>query len=354
MTQTLAIFLEAYRSLNSKKLFWIVLVLSGLVAACFACVGINEHGVKLIYWQVDLNFLNTTVVPADQFYKSMYYEFGVNKWLSWVASILALISTAGIFPDLMTAGSIDLYVSKPISRLRLFFTQYLAGLLFAALQVTVFSTACFLVMGLRGGVWEPRVFLAVPFVVLFFSYLFSVCVLVGVTTRSTVAAILLTLLFWFTIGGIDIVENFLLLQKTMERHGTSFAAVQMEQHDRASRPHGGSNKPLPTSPADQSLAAEANASKESSFCRIAHGIAYGLKTVLPKTGETVALLQRSLIEAPQVPQSGSPQERRMLGAQQEVIDTIRSRSVTWVLGTSLGFEAVVLCFAAFIFCRRDY
>ena len=32
MTQTCAIFLEAYRSLNSKKLFWMVLVLSGLVA----------------------------------------------------------------------------------------------------------------------------------------------------------------------------------------------------------------------------------------------------------------------------------------------------------------------------------
>ena len=33
MTQTCAIFLEAYRSLNSKKLFWIVLILSGLVVS---------------------------------------------------------------------------------------------------------------------------------------------------------------------------------------------------------------------------------------------------------------------------------------------------------------------------------
>ena len=34
---------------------------------------------------------------------------------------------------------------------------------------------------------------AVPLVVCFFSYLFSVCVLLGVWTRSTVAAILLTI-----------------------------------------------------------------------------------------------------------------------------------------------------------------
>ena len=45
MTQTWAVFLEAYRNLNSKKLFWTVLILSALVVVAFACVGINERGV---------------------------------------------------------------------------------------------------------------------------------------------------------------------------------------------------------------------------------------------------------------------------------------------------------------------
>ena len=31
MTQTMAIFLDAYRELNSRKLFWITLILSGVV-----------------------------------------------------------------------------------------------------------------------------------------------------------------------------------------------------------------------------------------------------------------------------------------------------------------------------------
>ncbi len=350
MTQTCAIFLEAYRSLNSKKLFWIVLIISGLVALCFAVVGLNEHGLKILFWQIDSTVLNSAQVPVDQFYNQLYFQFGVNKWLSWIASILALISTAGIFPDLMTAGSIDLFVSKPISRLRLFFTEYLAGLLFAALQVAVFSAACFLVIGLRGGVWEPGVFLAVPIVVCFFSYLFSVCVFLGVATRSTVATILLTLLFWFAVGGVDVVENFLLLQKSMARHGTSFAAVQMEQQRLASGQYGDPKKHQ----ADQALAAEKDASDESGVLTISYNVAYGLKTVLPKTSETVALLERSLVKAARLPQFGSPHERRLMGAEQDFVDTLRSRSVGWILGTSLGFEAVVLCFAALIFCRRDY
>ena len=31
MTQTLAIFLDAYRDLNSRKLFWLAMVISALV-----------------------------------------------------------------------------------------------------------------------------------------------------------------------------------------------------------------------------------------------------------------------------------------------------------------------------------
>jgi hypothetical protein len=40
--------------------------------------------------------------------------------------------------------------------------------------------------------------------------------------------------------------------------------------------------------------------------------------------------------------------------QREMLEELRSRSVWWVVGTSLAFEAIVLLIAAWIFCRRDY
>jgi hypothetical protein len=33
---------------------------------------------------------------------------------------------------------------------------------------------------------------------------------------------------------------------------------------------------------------------------------------------------------------------------------LNKRPIWWIVGTSLGFEAVVLAVAAWIFCRRDY
>src|SRR6185437_5144958 len=100
-------------------------------------------------------------------------------------------------------GSIDLYLAKPIGRARLFLTKYLAGLLFVTLQVVVISVGSFFVLGLRGHDWEPGLFWAIPIVVCFFSYLFAVCVLLGVKTRSTIAALLLTILCWTTFALLD-------------------------------------------------------------------------------------------------------------------------------------------------------
>jgi ABC-type transport system involved in multi-copper enzyme maturation permease subunit len=195
MSQTLALIWDAYRDLNSRKMFWIVLILSTLVAASFAAIGLTPTGFKIFFWKISSPILNSREMPPGDFYKGIFLNYGIEFWLTWLATVLALISTASIFPDFIATGAVDLYLSKPISRLRLFLTKYLCGLLFVALQIGCFCAASFAVIGLRGGAWEPGIFLAVPIVLLFFSYLFCFCGLIGVWMRSTVAAVLLTFLY---------------------------------------------------------------------------------------------------------------------------------------------------------------
>src|SRR5262249_27024692 len=169
MSQTLALFHDAYRELNSRKMFWVCLILSGVIVLSFLAVGVNAAG-SVSLFGMDTSW--TLPISKAELYGLIFTNLGVGMWLTMIGLILALVSTASIFPELITGGSIDLYLSKPISRPRLFLTKYLAGLMFAALQVLVFSAACFIVIGVRGGVWLPRLFLAVPIVVCFFSYLF--------------------------------------------------------------------------------------------------------------------------------------------------------------------------------------
>ncbi|XOV75481.1 MAG: hypothetical protein ACFHWZ_19225 [Phycisphaerales bacterium] len=42
--KTWALFVDAYRELNSKKLFWITMILSGLVVAIFGAIGLRRMG----------------------------------------------------------------------------------------------------------------------------------------------------------------------------------------------------------------------------------------------------------------------------------------------------------------------
>jgi hypothetical protein len=360
ITQTLALFLDAYRELNAKRLFWIVLMLSALVVLVLAGVGLSDEHVTLFRMRLPFEWF----APKAELYKALFTAVGVNFWLTIAASILALVSTASIFPDFISGGSIDLYLCKPISRLRLFCTKYVAGLLFVALQVLVFSTLAFAVLGVRGGTWEWGIFLAVPIVVCFFSYVYCICVLVGVVTRSTLAAILLTILAWFCIWVVDFGEVNLLTLKHggerqqarsdvqlkilqgqlqyLEKRPPEKQAQEQEMIDHLRRQR-------------QELLDKREAGGQSTVVRL-HRWTYAVKTLLPKTRETTELLSRKLLEAPDA--SGIDEEAR--AGPFAVVDvvkaaeTMHARPLWWVVGTSLTFEAVVVAIAAWKFCRRDY
>jgi ABC-type transport system involved in multi-copper enzyme maturation permease subunit len=386
LTQTIAIFHDAYRELNAKRMFWIVLVLSGLVVLGFALVGVSNDHLTLAGKELGLPIM---LAPAD-FYRVLFVGLGIGYWLTFFATILAIISTASIFPDFVSGGSVDLYLSKPISRLRLFVTKYVAGLLFVALQVLVFSVASFLVLGVRGGTWEPRVLLAVPIVVCFFSYLYCVSVLVGVTTRSTIAAILLTVLAWgfmFLLSSAEV--GLLYFQKQVAQEARS--SVNTLKLVNGQIAYDEKQSPENRMSADQrrslqqqrsELEAQVN-SKAAHNLEIAHSIVYGVKTAAPKTSETIGLLNRWLLSpdalrpasqralddedeaAPPKPttrgkglfdRASDRAERRRARAENaaELQEELNERPVWWVVGTSLGFECVVLALAAWVFCRRDY
>jgi len=61
-TQTWAVLVDAYRELNAKKLFWITMGLSLLVVLAFAAVGINEKGMSILWWTMEIEAFNSTIM----------------------------------------------------------------------------------------------------------------------------------------------------------------------------------------------------------------------------------------------------------------------------------------------------
>lgn len=384
MIQTWAMLVDAYRELNAKRLFWITLVLSGLVVAAFASVGLTPTGLQVLWFDIPVKVFNSTIIEPATFYKLVFANLGIKFWLAWGATILALISTAGIFPDFVSSGSIELTLSKPISRLRLYLTKYLTGLLFVTLQVGVFSLAAFMVIGIRGGAWLPGLFWAVPIIVLFFSYLFSICALVGLMTRSTIAALLVTVLAWLLFFGlhatdtvfVSLRENSTLRAQTLERRIERLEKSASERviEKRQDAADDGVEVSKAVTPAEidaqNPRLAEQRTKLENERVQTARWakwsrIFYAIKTPLPKTRETIDVLERVLITEAEMARFRPDDEETTLGEADDVrvnhreINTaiageFRGRSLGWILGTSAAFEAFILAIGAWIFCRRDF
>ena len=388
-TQTAAIFLDAYRELNAKKLFWITMGLNLLAVIVFASAGINQNGITFWHWQLmDNPFFNSENVSPELFYKTQFTSWGIPIWLSWATIILALVSTAGIIPDLISSGMIEPVLSKPIGRVRLFLTKFFTGLLFVGLQVTVFSVGALLVIGIRGGAWELKLLLAIPIVLALFSYLFSFCALMGLITRSTIASLLITMLLWFIIWIVNLGDGFMLAQRegsrlraedreAMVEKQTELAEKLRDQRRQEGEPvPGEGDTPVPEGFEDPLEAINPSLRRARTRLEDARetadssarwaGRVIMLKTIFPKTQETVGLLERYLISQKELNElmgMSQPDEPENLDdmppmadprASERVAQILRARSLGWILGTSFAFEFIMLALCSWIFARRDF
>ena len=398
VSQTWALAVDSFRQLQSRKLFWITLILSTLVAASFGAVGVNANGLKILWFdEFAGEIFSTNIISAAAFYKLIFLNLGIGIWLAWAAIILALVSTAGMIPELVSDGSIDLYLSKPLGRIRLLLTKYVLGLMFVALQTICFTLAAFLVIGFRGGVWELGLFWTVPLVTLLYSFLFCIAVVIGLTTGSTVAAILVTLLIWMlVIFSVDATDQGILNQvKSLEvRRDAAAAAIQFNQrllqrYESLTEEQQAANTGYQTAKAGLDQATSDLASREASLAkwRQVHRWVLIIKAPLPKTSETMAVLQRKLIDSAeldawrdeitriQADQAGNQARSRARGdeeaaakreeearrraeqsmeAGEQMESSYVNRSAWWSIGTSLGFETIMLAIACWIFIRRDF
>ncbi len=377
MSVFLAMGLDAYRELNSKKLFWITLGLSAMVVLTFGSIGFNEQGMSVLFGlkQVDSEFVNSTTRWSRALYMGLFSDFIVAIWLSWIAVILALISTCTLFPDFLASGGIDLVLSKPIGRVRIFAIKYVVSLLFVVLQVALFCVGIFVCVGLRIGEWNWMIFSAVPVVTVFYSYLYAVCVLTGVLTRSSITALLMTLLFWFSLFGMQTAEE------TLYQFRTRFE-VQAEKSERLIERMETTFNAFDPDTADTDAAQvradllgrieDERANRDTFIDAVSklglwHGPTEFLMVVLPKTHLTVGLLSQwlkdpdgfSIMAMMRGDMTGTgtstlipdPIDVEVTRRLEKELD---SYSIWYIVGTSLGFEALVLAAACLIFVRRDY
>ena len=63
------------------------------------------------------------------------FETGFSVFLYFLCTFLAIFATAHLVPRMQDKGTVDLYLSRPVGRVKLLLSRYVAGLILAASNV---------------------------------------------------------------------------------------------------------------------------------------------------------------------------------------------------------------------------
>lgn len=341
MSQGLTILLDSFRLLKAKKLFWLSMAITIMVALLYASIGFNDEGITFFFGAKAFAnpLIRAGTDEAAAFYLLLFTDVVVKFWLAWFSIVLALITTASLFPDFVSEGSIGLSLSKPIGRFRLFLWKYLGGLLFVFVQVGLFALIVFLAIGFRLDEWSWSVFWAVPIITFVFSLLFSVCTLIGVKSGSTLLALLGGFLIWGASLLVQWGEGLAYqVAYTMPEMGMSVDMTTGELQEGA-----------------ESSGDEVLVMTHTWLSRIAYP--------LPKTRDCTLGLKRLIrFEERDSFLSGLSLDMILASIDDAEVPAMRPsvkkyderHSVAYIYGSSLIFELVMIGLAGWIFCRRDY
>jgi ABC-2 type transport system permease protein len=135
------------------------------------------------------------VIPIDRMVTG--FEMAFSGIIYVIGIFLAIFATAHLVPRLQEKGTVDLYLSRPVGRVSLLLSRYVAGLFLSAANVLYLTGAIWLIV-----IWKTHVvnirFLASALIIMFsIAVLLAFAFVVGVVTSSTAVSIMATYALFF-------------------------------------------------------------------------------------------------------------------------------------------------------------
>ena len=120
----------------------------------------------------------------------------LDKFVMSLGLMIGILVTANIIPETFDPGSLNLLLSKPISRAGLFITKFFGGCVLIAICSVLLFCGLWLWLGLAADIWESALLWSIPIYILVFAIYFSISSFIGLVFRSPIMAIVMTVVFW--------------------------------------------------------------------------------------------------------------------------------------------------------------
>ncbi len=155
------------------------------------------HQVQLAYFHWELGL--PLPVAREQLFPAInrLVVTALGMVLGVAGVFVAVLVTASMIPQAFESGSVDLLLSKPISRSLLFLSKFVGGCAFTAINAAYLIGGLWLVLGWRFGLWNARLLWAIPLYLFLFAIYYGVSALTGVVGRNAILSVVMAILFWF-------------------------------------------------------------------------------------------------------------------------------------------------------------
>ncbi len=103
----------------------------------------------------------------------------------------SIFATASLVPSMLEKGSVEVLISKPLSRAQLFIGRYLGAQSIMVLNIIYLIGGSWLILSIKTGVWYFPYLYAIPMVIVSFVFMYTLMAFVGLVSKSTGVTIMI-------------------------------------------------------------------------------------------------------------------------------------------------------------------
>lgn len=233
---------DTFRQARASGIFWLMLAISGVcIAVCLSVSvvdaeklgepgepreflprkdgeGKEDPSVARVRGQLHIGFGAIKVdLGRDAHDAVRYFQLLLAGVVADAPGILLmLVWTAGFLPTFLEPSAATVLLAKPVPRWGLLVGKYLGVLLFVLVQAVVFVIGTWLALGLSTGVWDPIYLMCIPLLLVHFAIFFSVSTLLAISTRSTIACVFGSIVFWLLCWGMNYGRHMMVAMPEMQ------------------------------------------------------------------------------------------------------------------------------------------
>lgn len=115
---------------------------------------------------------------------------------------LSIFSASSFIPNMLEKGNVDLLLSKPIARWQLIIGKFVGGVLIVFLNIAYLILSIWLLIGIKFAIWDLTFLYSILTISFAFAVLYSLIILIGILTQSSVLAMMLSYLIFFILSPI--------------------------------------------------------------------------------------------------------------------------------------------------------